>query len=112
MFNKMNGITLFPSNDDLVQYYEMRKFKTISTNTYIFGVDEFQNSTNVFKHTLKTQDMSFKEKLILYSGMIIIFVNSVMKVDTPKKLMLDVTVILSWVDDNGVKKCIHEASVI
>ena len=63
MFNKMNGITLFPSNDDLVQYYEMRKFKTISTNTYIFGVDEFQNSTNVFKHTLKTQDMSFKEKI-------------------------------------------------
>ena len=44
--------------------------------------------------------------------MIIIFVNSVMKVDTPKKLMIDVTVILSWVDDNGVKKCIHEASVI
>ena len=51
------------------------------------------------------------ENLIFCSGMIPGFVNYIMKVDTPKKLMIDVTVILSWVDDNGVKNYIHEASV-
>ena len=35
-----------------------------------------------------------------------------MKVDIPKKWMLDVTVILSGVDENIVKKYIYEASVI
>ena len=40
------------------------------------------------------------------------FVNYIMKVYIPKKWMLDVAVILSWVDDNIMKKYIYEASVI
>ena len=56
--------------------------------------------------------MSFYENLILCGGVIPRFVNSIMKVDTPKKRMLYVTVIILWFDDNGVQSCIDEASVI
>ena len=53
MLNNWHDISWNTWNDDLVQYYEMIMFKNITTYTYIFEVDEFQNITNKFKQILK-----------------------------------------------------------
>ena len=60
------------------------KVQNISTNTYIFEVEEFQNITNGFKQILKLQDMSFNKNLMLCNSVITRFVNYILKVDIPK----------------------------
>ena len=48
---------------------------------------------------------------MLCFGVITRFINSIMKVDSPKKQMLDINMILSWVDDDVDKNYIDKASV-
>ena len=61
---------------------------------------------------MKLQDISSNENLILFSGVMSRFVDFIMKVDIPKKLMLYFTVILSWVNNRVVNNYIYESSFI
>ena len=54
--------------------------------------------------------MRFNENLMLRSGIITRFFNSIMRVDIPKERMVDVTVVLSWIVYNFFKKYIGKAS--
>ena len=56
--------------------------------------------------------MSLYEKLILCSGVTTRLSNAIMNFYILKKLILDVTVILFWVNGNVVKTYIDEVSVI
>ena len=69
----------------------------------IFEVDEFNNITNELKKGLKLQDISSNENLLLNSIVMISFINYTKRVDIPKKIILDVTVLLLWVDVNIVE---------
>ena len=61
---------------------------------------------------MKLQDTTLDENLMSGSGVVPRFVNHIIKVEIPKKQMLVVNVILSWVDDNVVKKYIDKATVM
>ena len=69
----------------------------------IFEVDEFKKITNELKKGLKLQDISSNENLLLNSIVMISFINYTKRVDIPKKIILDVTVLLLWVDVNIVE---------
>ena len=55
--------------------------------------------------------MKFNVNLLLYSGVMTNFVNSIMKVGITNKGMIDVTVILSWVNNDVFNKYIGESYV-
>ena len=56
--------------------------------------------------------MSSNSKLILLSGVMLVFFNYAMKVAITKKRILDFTVILSYVDKKHLRKYIGKASIM
>ena len=84
MLNNICGNTFLNCNDDLVQYITKlnEKYYTISS---IFEDDKFKNLTNELKQGSKLKDMKLNENFMLYSGVMISFINTIMKVEINKK---------------------------
>ena len=87
----------------------MRDFRNIYSIPSKFQNYEFQLHTNDIKQRFKINKMIIDENLMLCSGVMTRFFHSIMKVDISNKLMVDVEVIVSWVDENVFKKYIGEA---
>ena len=109
MLHNRHGVKFLTCNDDV---FNITKGKISTSRYYSIHLkdNKFKNIPNELKQILKQQDMRFNENLMLRSGIITRFFNSIMRVDIPKERMVDVTVVLSWIVYNFFKKYIGKAS--
>ena len=49
---------------------------------------------------------------MLFCGLVHRLVNAIMKVVVPQKNVFDVTVIVSWINEDVESRCIYEASAV